>query len=56
MNAAEAGHLDCIRKAYEKTEEEGPEADYPVNEDREWEGRPMCFWRIYRDYADEKKG
>lgn len=56
MNAAEAGNLDCLRKAYEKTEEEGPEPDCPVNEDREWEGRPMCFWRIYRDYADEKKG
>jgi len=56
MNAAEAGNLGCLRKAYEKTEEEGPEPDYLVNEDREWEGRPMCFWRIYRDYADEKKG
>ncbi len=56
MKAAEAGNLDCLRKAYEKTEEEGPEPDYPVNEDREWEGRPMFFWRIYQSYRDEKKG
>ncbi len=56
MNAAEAGHLDCIRKAYEKTEEEGPEADYPVNEEREYENRPMYFWRIYKDCRDDKNG
>lgn len=56
MNAAEAGNLDCIRKAYEKTEEEGPEPDYPVNEERRWEGRPMYFWGMYQSLRDEKKG
>jgi hypothetical protein len=56
MNAAEAGNLDCIRKAHEKTEEEGPEPDYPVNEERRWEGRPMYFWGMYQSLRDEKKG
>ncbi|MBA7536808.1 hypothetical protein ES705_29073 [subsurface metagenome] len=56
MNAAEAGNLDCIRKAYENTEEEGPEPDYPVNEERRWEGRPMYFWGMYQSLRDEKKG
>ncbi|MBA7631771.1 hypothetical protein ES703_39306 [subsurface metagenome] len=56
MNAAEAGYLDCIRKAYEETEEEGPEPDYPVDEEREYENRPMYFWRMYQSCRDEKKG
>jgi len=56
MNAAEAGHLDCIRKAYEETEEWLDYDPYcPVNEDREYENRPMHFWGIYQSCRDDKK-
>lgn len=53
-NAAEAGHLDCIRKAYKETED-WVDPDYPVDEEREYENRPMYFWRIYRSCRDAKK-
>ena len=55
MNAAEAGNLECIRTAYKETEDSGPESDYPVDEDSEYENRPMFFWRIYQSCRDAKK-
>lgn len=54
MNAAEAGNLDCIRKAYEETEDYGPEPEYPVDEDREWQSRAQFFWDQYQSCRDAK--
>lgn len=55
MNAAEAGNLDCIRKAYEETEDYGPGPDYPVDEDsREWQSRAAFFWDQYQSCRDAK--
>ena len=55
MNAAEAGNLDCIWKAYEETEDCGPEPDYPVDEYGEWESRVWFFWNVYQSCRDAKK-
>jgi hypothetical protein len=58
MNAAEAGNLDCIKEALYETLEFGVDEDgiiSPVNEDMQWEGRPMHFWGIYQNCKDDKK-
>ena len=54
MNAAETGNLDCIRKAYEETEDYGPGPDYPVDEEGNWQSRAQFFWTQYQSCRDAK--
>ena len=54
LNAAKAGHLDCIEKAWYGVED-FTEPDYPVGESGQYENRPMRFWNLYRDCKERKK-